>query len=187
MPASTAAHRLDHLATRPGALAERLDDLLHLVVEPLARGDAVVAALGARPAGVRHQRAHPRHERARRRADVAAIDAQVHRLGVVLLAGLDLLVAVVEALVALLRAVRAVLRAPLVDVILATLGGTRLAGAGSGRQPGRGRPEDTEQFPSVHRCSPHGAWGRVVLSSALRPRPARPRAPAGDVSQGAET
>ncbi len=172
------AHGLDHPPARHGAFAQRLHDQLHLgIVERIARGETIVADLGAGRADIDQERAPACHQLSRRAAHLRAIDAHLGRQGVLGLLGLGLEQAVVEPVLALVHAPGAGLRALLLHLrVMAPLGvervaimflGPRLLGAGptpgDGGQPGRGRSQDSHQFTTVHCHSPpaaeHGTRG----------------------------
>ena len=78
---------LDHLPTRPGAVAARLGTLSHVLVvgKLLARRRALVAARRAALAGGAGERALAGGQGVGQLAALAAVSAQLHRLGVLLL------------------------------------------------------------------------------------------------------
>src|SRR5207245_11269510 len=77
------------------------------IVKRPADPDALIAALGTRPATGSHQRANTGAQRGGRAADRRRVQADMLGVGVVLLASYELLMAVVEAGIAFVRALAA--------------------------------------------------------------------------------
>ena len=142
-------HRLDHRPAGRLALAAGLDARFHLGrVELVALGCARLARLGARQAGVDHERALARDQVGRQVAELGAVGDQVQGLGVLLLPRGHLCVAVVERFVAGAFARLARLQAVVVDLAPVAL----VLGVGfqvnHGDEPGGS--EHSEKFAAIH-------------------------------------
>jgi hypothetical protein len=148
---------LDHVAAGGGAVAAGLGAFRHdfVIGEFFAGGVAFITRLGAGLAKNDRQYALPGSQLGRRATDFATIDAELHRLAVILVPLYHKPSAMVIAEIAFLKAFGASLGAS--DEVFRMFGmgliGRRPA-SGKSRQAGRASAQDSQNFSTIHNGPP---------------------------------